>query len=129
MKNFTGTDGLVLCVVCGKIDIKRWIDGIDMLDHSIINYEELLRSVNALLWGGLTVLKKNRFAASKKAKRILRGGLFTRSIDWQLKVQKRIQDYSYEEGDNAFCFSEQAYAEALEKYLSESEKFSARFAK
>ena len=49
MKNYIGIDGLVLCVMGGKIDVKRWISSIDMFDHSIISYEELINSVNNLL--------------------------------------------------------------------------------
>ena len=41
MVAYKGLDGLVLCVIEGKINVERWISSIDMLDHSVINYDEM----------------------------------------------------------------------------------------
>ena len=46
MVAYKGLDGLVLCVIEGKINVERWISSIDMLDHSVINYDEIVDSVN-----------------------------------------------------------------------------------
>ena len=39
MVAYKGLDGLVLCVIEGKINVERWISSIDMLDHSVQNGE------------------------------------------------------------------------------------------
>ena len=58
MKHYTDADGLVLCVIAGKQNIKNWIAGADYLDRSVPAYEEWIASVNRLLSGGL--ISRNR---------------------------------------------------------------------
>lgn len=118
MKHYRGIDGLVLCVIKGKIDIQRWISEIDMLDHSIIPYEELINSINNLINGGIIYYKNQKFRLSQRAKFILFGRLLMGAIDWQLKVQERIQKYSYkEENVSDFYFSRKDYDIALNNYF------------
>lgn len=45
MKHYTDADGLVLCVIAGKQNIKNWIAGADYLDRSVPAYEEWIASV------------------------------------------------------------------------------------
>lgn len=117
----------MLCAVSGKKDVKRRISAIDALDFSIITYKELLNSVNALLCGGMIYEKKNKFKLTDTAKRILKGKLFTGGTEWQPEVQKRITEYSCEEGENVYFFSEEEYEKALNSYIEQTEKFIARF--
>lgn len=130
MAYYKGVDGLVLCVVSGKIDVERWISSIDMLDHSVIPYEELINSVNNLLNGGLIFRKNNKFVLSKQAKQILRGSFGKGSIEWQLAVQKRIQSYFYDEAENkTFYLTQEEYGVALKNYQDRMEKIIAKTAK
>ncbi len=130
MKNYIGIDGLVLCVMGGKIDVKRWISSIDMFDHSIISYEELINSVNNLLNGELILRKNNKLVLSKQAKQILRGGWRMGCIEWQLTVQKRICRYFYDETKpRLFDLPQEEYDTALKKYRDETEKTIARLSK
>ena len=73
IKNYDGKDGLVLCAIGGIIDIEKWIGAIDMWDHSVLNYEDILQSVNNLLKGELITQKKNKFIPSPTAKSIVKG--------------------------------------------------------
>lgn len=130
MTNYKGVNGLVLCVISGKIDVERWISSIDMLDHSVIPYKELVNSVNNLLNGGLIFRKNNKFVLSKQAKQILRGSFGKGSIEWQLSVQKRIQSYFYDETENGtFYLTQEEYDVALRKYQDRMDKIIARAAK
>lgn len=45
----------------------------DMWDHSVLNYEDILQSVNNLLKGELITQKKNKFVPSPTAKSIVKG--------------------------------------------------------
>ena len=69
MVAYKGLDGLVLCVIEGKIDVERWISSIDMLDHSVINYDEIVDSVNNLLNGGLITCKTINSYCPKRRKK------------------------------------------------------------
>lgn len=130
MTNYNGADGLVLCVISGKIDVEKWISSIDMLDRSVISYEELINSVNNLLNGGLILRKNNKFVLSKQAKQLLRGGFGKGSIEWQLSVQKRIQAYLYDETNSrTFYLTQDEYDVALKKYQDRMDKIIARTAK
>lgn len=123
MTNYNGTDGLVLCVIEGKIDVERWISSIDMLDHAIISYEELVNSINNLLNGELIFRKNNKLVLSKQAKQILRGSWRMECIKWQLEVQKRITQYSYDESkDKTFSLMRRDYDVALNRYRDRMDK-------
>ena len=118
MVAYKGLDGLVLCVIEGKINVERWISSIDMLDHSVINYD------------GLITCKNDKFVLSKTAKEILHGGWRMGCIEWQLAVQKRIQSFTYDETESrTFNLSREEYDAALQKYQERVDKFISRMTK
>ena len=86
MYNYSGTDGLILCVIKGKKDVYRWIWEIDCIDRTLISYEELIDSINNLLDGNLIAYKNGTFHLTMKA-RWIRRPCFLGVIDWQLRVQ------------------------------------------
>lgn len=130
MKNYSGVDGLVLCVIKGKKNILHWIEEIDLLDHSILSCEQLTISINNLLNGDLIYFKQDKFILSRKAKFILRGSFFMGAIDWQLSVQKRITKYSYDESkENTFSLVQEEYDDALKRYQEHWDKFIAKWCK
>ncbi len=130
MVAYKGLDGLVLCVIEGKINVERWISSIDMLDHSVINYDEIVDSVNNLLNGGLITCKNDKFVLSKTAKEILRGSWSMGCIEWQLAVQKRIQSFTYDETESrTFNLSREEYDAALQKYQEIADKIISRMIK
>lgn len=124
IKNYCGKDGLVLCVIGGKTDIENWIASIDMLDHSVLNYEELLQSVRHLLKGDLIAQKKNNFILSPTAKSILKGSRRMSSVEWQLAVQERICHYTFDDcKETDFYFSKEEYEAAYKKYRERMERW------
>lgn len=129
MKQYDGIDGLVLCVIKGKKDVRQWIESIDVIDHSILSCEQLSTAINRLLNGNLITYKREKFVLSPTAKYILRGG-WLGQIDWQLTVQKRIIQYAYdEEKENAFVLPQEEYDAALEKYMRQAEGVFRRWSK
>lgn len=125
MKHYTDADGLILCVIAGKQNVKNWIAGADYLDRSVPAYEEWIASVNRLLSGGLIFRnrKGDRFRLSAGGKYILRGGLWSGAVDWQLAVRKRITQYAYDEtAPQTFFFPREEYDRALEEYTDACKK-------
>ncbi len=123
IENFRGIDGLVLCVIKGKIDLERWISEIDMLDHSVLNYDDILQSVNNLLKGNLIVKQMNKFVLTAQSEQILKGGWRMSALDWQLSVRQKIVSYKF---DNAvqtdFFFSREEYDTAYKEYFNKMSK-------
>ena len=117
IKNYDGKDGLVLCAIGGIIDIEKWIGAIDMWDHSVLNYEDILQSVNNLLKVELITQKKNKFIPSPTAKSIVKGSWRMSTAEWQTAVRERICHYTFDDGkETNFYFSKEEYESAYKRY-------------
>lgn len=97
MKNYSDTDALVLAAIhCGGND-KGIKNTLDMLDHSILNYEELKQSVNNLAAGGLVSLDGSGMHVTEKAKPYLKWPEKTGCIAWRFKVREALRRECYDE--------------------------------
>ena len=97
MKNYSDTDALVLAAIhCGGND-KGIKNTLDMLDHSILNYEELKQSVNNLAAGGLVSLDGSGMHVTEKALPYLENSDKMGCIAWRFMVSEALRREYYDE--------------------------------
>lgn len=97
MKYYSDTDALVLAAIyCGGTDesIKRTLD---MLDHSVLNYDELAHSVNILVAGGFVRIKDGELYVTDEAMPYLKFPENTGHIAWRFMVSERLRGECYDE--------------------------------
>lgn len=112
MKDYSDTDALVLAAIhCGGND-KGIKNTLDMLDHSILNYEELKQSVNNLAAGGLISLDGRGLHVAEKALPYLKGSEKTGCIAWRFMVSEALCGECYDENsvqNNELPFTKEEY--------------------